>query len=181
MDTLVDENLVDKDTVVDLLKNDVVLIMPKDSKLGIKGFKDITKADTIAIGDPESVPAGKYAKEILTNLGVYDEVEKKASLGASVTEVLSWVAEGSADAGIVYATDAQTENTNGDDKEVEIVATAEDSMMQTPIANLTNAAATSKVDNSSSAHKDEAKAFEDFLQTDEAKAILEKAGFTINE
>ena len=174
MDTLVDENLVDKDTVVDLLKNDVVLITPKDSKLGIKGFKDITKADTIAIGDPESVPAGKYAKEILTNLGVYDEVEKKASLGASVTEVLSWVAEGSADAGIVYATDAQTENTNGDDKEVEIVATAEDSMMQTPVIYPVGTV-------SSSAHKDEAKAFEDFLQTDEAKAILEKAGFTINE
>ena len=90
MDTLVDENLVDKDTVVDLLKNDVVLITPKDSKLGIKGFKDITKADTIAIGDPESVPAGKYAKEILTNLGVYDEVEKKASLGASVTRCLRY-------------------------------------------------------------------------------------------
>ena len=174
MDTLVDENLVDKDTVVDLLKNDVVLITPKDSKLGIKGFKDITKADTIAIGDPESVPAGKYAKEILTNLGVYDEVEKKASLGASVIEVLSWVAEGSADAGIVYATDAQTENTNGDDKEVEIVATAEDSMMQTPVIYPVGTV-------SSSAHKDEAKAFEDFLQTDEAKAILEKAGFTINE
>lgn len=174
MDALVDENLVDKDTVVDLLKNDVVLITPKDSKLGIKGFKDITKADTIAIGDPESVPAGKYAKEILTNLGVYDEVEKKASLGASVIEVLSWVAEGSADAGIVYATDAQTENTNGDDKEVEIVATAEDSMMQTPVIYPVGTV-------SSSAHKDEAKAFEDFLQTDEAKAILEKAGFTINE
>ena len=137
MDTLVDENLVDKDTVVDLLKNDVVLITPKDSKLGIKGFKDITKADTIAIGDPESVPAGKYAKEILTNLGVYDEVEKKASLGASV-------------------------------------ATAEDSMMQTPVIYPVGTV-------SSSAHKDEAKAFEDFLQTDEAKAILEKAGFTINE
>ena len=82
MDTLVDENLVDKDTVVDLLKNDVVLITPKDSKLGIKGFKDITKADTIAIGDPESVPAGKYAKEILTNLGVYDEVEKQITKDA---------------------------------------------------------------------------------------------------
>ena len=132
MDALVDENLVDKDTVVDLLKNDVVLITPKDSKLGIKGFKDITKADTIAIGDPESVPAGKYAK------------------------------------------DAQTENTNGDDKEVEIVATAEDSMMQTPVIYPVGTV-------SSSAHKDEAKAFEDFLQTDEAKAILEKAGFTINE
>lgn len=174
MDTLTEEKLIDEDTVVDLLKNDVVLITPKDSKLGIKSFKDITKADTIAIGDPESVPAGKYAKEILTNLGVYNEVEKKASLGASVIEVLSWVAEGSADAGIVYATDAQTENTNGDDKEVEIVATAEDSMMQTPVIYPVGTV-------SSSAHKDEAKAFEDFLQTDEAKAILEKAGFTINE
>lgn len=39
MDTLVDENLVDKDTVVDLLKNDVVLITPKDSKLGINGIQ----------------------------------------------------------------------------------------------------------------------------------------------
>ena len=174
MDTLTEEKLIDEDTVVDLLKNDVVLITPKDSKLGIKSFKDITKADTIAIGDPESVPAGKYAKEILTNLGVYNEVEKKASLGASVTEVLSWVAEGSADAGIVYATDAQTENTNGDDKEVEVVATAEDSMMQTQVVYPVGVV-------SASTHKDEAKAFEDFLQTDEAKVILEKAGFTINK
>ena len=172
MDTLAEEKLIDEDTVVDLLKNDVVLITPKDSKLGIKSFKDITKADTIAIGDPESVPAGKYAKEILTNLGVYNEVEKKASLGASVTEVLSWVAEGSADAGIVYATDAQTEN--GDDKEVEVVATAEDSMMQTQVVYPVGVV-------SASTHKDEAKAFEDFLQTDEAKVILEKAGFTINK
>ena len=174
MDTLTEEKLIDEDTVVDLLKNDVVLITPKDSKLGIKSFKDITKADTIAIGDPESVPAGKYAKEILTNLGVYNEVEKKASLGASVTEVLSWVAEGSADAGIVYATDAQTENTNGDDKEVEVVATAEDSMMQTLVVYPVGVV-------SASTHKDEANAFVDFLQTDEAKAILEKAGFTINK
>ena len=174
MDTLAEEKLIDEDTVVDLLKNNVVLITPKDSKLGIKSFKDITKADTIAIGDPESVPAGKYAKEILTNLGVYNEVEKKASLGASVTEVLSWVAEGSADAGIVYATDAQTKNTNGDDKEVEVVATAEDSMMQTPVVYPVGVV-------SASTHKDEANAFEDFLQTDEAKAILERAGFTITK
>ena len=172
--TLAEEKLIDEDTVVDLLKNNVVLITPKDSKLGIKSFKDITKADTIAIGDPESVPAGKYAKEILTNLGVYNEVDKKASLGASVTEVLSWVAEGSADAGIVYATDAQTENTNGDDKEVEVGATAEDSMMQTQVVYPVGVV-------SASTHKDEAKAFEDFLQTDEAKVILEKAGFTINK
>ena len=135
-------------------------------------FETVTVTAKVARKDAE----GKRVKEVVDGKKktVYDEVEKKASLGASVTEVLSWVAEGSADAGIVYATDAQTENTNGDDKEVEVVATAEDSMMQTPVIYPVGTV-------SSSAHKDEAKAFEDFLQTDEAKAILEKAGFTINE
>ena len=135
-------------------------------------FETVTVTAKVARKDAD----GKRVKEVVDGkkVTVYDEVEKKASLGASVTEVLSWVAEGSADAGIVYATDAQTENTNGDDKEVEIVATAEDSMMQTPVIYPVGTV-------SSSAHKDEAKAFEDFLQTDEAKAILEKAGFTINE
>ena len=55
-----------------------------------------------------------------------------------------------------------------------MVATAEDSMMQTPVVYSVGVV-------SASTHKDEAKAFEDFLQTDEAKAILEKAGFTINK
>ena len=143
--------------------------------LGVKekdNFEVVKVQAKVAKKDAE----GKRVKEVVDGkkVTVYDEVEKKASLGASVTEVLSWVAEGSADAGIVYATDAQTENTNGDDKEVEIVATAEDSMMQTPVIYPVGTV-------SSSAHKDEAKAFEDFLQTDEAKAILEKAGFTINK
>ena len=174
MEALQEEGYIAEDASVDLLENKIVLIVPAGKENGYTSFEDIVNADMIAIGDPESVPAGKYAKEILTNLGVYNEVEKKASLGASVTEVLSWVAEGSADAGIVYATDAQTENTNGDDKEVEVVATAEDSMMQTQVVYPVGVV-------SASTHKDEAKAFEDFLQTDEAKVILEKAGFTINK
>ena len=169
MDTLVDENLVDKDTVVDLLKNDVVLITPKDSKLGIKGFKDITKTDTIAIGDPESVPAGKYAKEILTNLGVYDEVEKKASLGASVTEVLSWVAEGSADAGIVYATDAASVA----DK-VDIIAEAPAGSLETPVLYPVGLTEDAEASESEAAAAD---AFLAYLQTDDALKVFEEYGF----
>ncbi|MDY5498162.1 MAG: molybdate ABC transporter substrate-binding protein [Anaerobutyricum sp.] len=174
MDALVEEKLVEQDSVKDLLKNDVVLITPKGNSGDIKSFKDITKAETIAIGDPESVPAGKYAKEILTTLGIYDQVEKKASFGSDVTQVLSWVAEGSADAGIVYATDAQTENSNGDDKEVEVIEAAEDFLMQTPVIYPAGII-------SSSSKKDAAKAFEDFLFTKEAGTIFEKAGFTLNE
>lgn len=171
MDTLVEEGLIETDSVVNLLKNDVVLIVPKDSDTKVTGFEDLTKADTVAIGDPESVPAGKYAKEILTNLGIYDEVAAKASFGTSVTEVCTWVAEGSADAGIVYSTDALGENNNGDDKEVTVLATAEDSMMDTPViypVGITTA----------SQNKEAAEKLEEFLQTEEAIQIFVENGFT---
>ena len=108
MNALAEENLVDKDSIVNLLENKIVLITPADTELELKEFTDITKAETIGIGDPASVPVGQYAQESLTNLGLWEAVSEKASLGTNVTEVLNWVAEGSADAGIVYATDAAT-------------------------------------------------------------------------
>ena len=171
MDTLVEEGLVDEASVVDLLKNDVVLIVPEGVDSKVTGFEDLTNADVVAMGDPESVPAGKYAREILTGLGIYDEVAEKASFGNSVTEVLTWVAEGSADAGIVYSTDALTENSNGDDKKVTVLATADDSMMQTPViypVGITTA--TTK--------REAARTLEDFLQSGEAMNIFVEAGFT---
>ena len=174
MKALDEEGMIASDTITDLLENKIVLIVPTGSDSKIDSFEKIGDAASIALGAPESVPAGQYAKEALTNLNVWDSIQDKVSFGTNVTEVLNQVAAASADAGIVYATDAQTENTNGDDKEVEIVATAEDSMMQIPVVYPVGVV-------SASTHKDEAKAFEDFLQTDEAKAILEKAGFTINK
>ena len=108
MNALTEQGLVEKDSVVDLLQNQIVLITAADSTLDLQNFEDITKANVIAIGDPESVPVGQYSKEVLTNLGIWDTVSAKASLGTNVTEVLKWVEEGSADAGIVYATDAAT-------------------------------------------------------------------------
>lgn len=171
MDTLVEEGLVDEASVVDLLKNDVVLIVPEGVDSKVTGFEDLTNADVVAMGDPESVPAGKYAREILTGLGIYDEVAEKASFGNSVTEVLTWVAEGSADAGIVYSTDALTENSNGDDKKVTVLATADDSMMQTPViypVGITTAAT----------KREAARTLEDFLQSGEAMNIFVEAGFT---
>ena len=74
----------------------------------LAAFEDIKMPGPSHSGDPESVPAGQYAQEALTSLGIYDEIAAKASFGTNVTEVLNWVAEGSADAGIVYATDAAT-------------------------------------------------------------------------
>lgn len=173
MDTLVEEGIVDDATEVDLLKNDVVLIVPKDVDSKVTGFEDLQNADTVAIGDPESVPAGKYAKEILTNLGNYDAIAEKASFGTSVTEVCTWVAEGSADAGIVYSTDALNENSNGDDKEVIILATAEDSIMDTPVIYPVGVT-------TSSAQKEAAQKLIDFLQTEEVMNVFVENGFTAN-
>lgn len=173
MDTLVEEGLIDADTVVNLLRNDVVVIVPEGIEAKVTGFQDLDKADVVAIGDPESVPAGKYAKEILTNLGIYDAVAEKASFGTDVTSVCTQVAEGSADAGIVYSTDALGENNNGDDRKVTVLDTATDDMMDTPV--IYPVAVTS-----SSTHKEEAQAFEEFLQTQEALEVFEQNGFTIN-
>ena len=94
------------ETVVDLLENKIVLIVPAGQEEGITAFEEIVKADIIALGDPESVPAGQYAREALLRLGLWEDVSAKVSFGTNVTEVLNQVAEASADAGIVYATDA---------------------------------------------------------------------------
>ena len=80
MNALVDEDLVDKDSVVKLLENKIVLIASADSVLDLQEFTDITKAGSIAIGDPASVPVGQYSQEALTSLGIWDEVSAKRVL-----------------------------------------------------------------------------------------------------
>lgn len=167
MNALAEEALVDKDSVVDLLKNKIVLITARDSDLDLKEFTDITKADSIAIGDPASVPVGQYSEESLTSLGIWEEVSAKASLGTNVTEVLNWVAEGSAQAGIVYATDAATTD------KVKVVAEAPKDSLAEPAVYPAGIV-------SASSHKEEARLFLDFLKSDEAIAVFEKYGFTDN-
>ena len=169
MNKLAEEGLVDNKTNVQFLENKVVLIVPKDSTANITSFDDLKKVNgTIAIGDPESVPAGQYAKEAMTNLGIWNDTESKLSLGTDVTAVLNQVAQGSADCGIVYSTDAKSNDG------VKVVCEAPDGALKTPViypvAQLTN-----------STHPDAAKAFMDFLQTKEAKDIFVEYGFTIHE
>ena len=165
MDALTEEGFIDGDSVKDLLENQIVLITTAENELGLAEFTDITKADTIAIGDPASVPAGQYAQEALTSLGIWDEVLAKSSLGTNVTEVLNWVAEGSAQAGIVYATDAATTDN------VKVIAQAPEGSLAEPAIYPVGLV-------SASAHQEEAQAFLDFLQSDEAMAVFEAYGFT---
>ncbi len=168
MNALVEEELVDPDSVVELLENQIVLIVPAGSDAGLTSFEDIANAGTVAIGDPESVPAGQYGKEALESLGLWDAVSAKASLGTNVTEVLNWVAEGSADAGIVYATDAA----QMPDK-VEVVATAPEGSLAAKVIYPVGILAASE-------QRETADAFLAFLQSQEAQDIFTEAGFVIN-
>lgn len=170
MNALMDEDMIDKDSVVELLENKITLIVPKDSQAGITGFEDITKAEKIAIGDPESVPVGQYSKEAFENLDMWDEVEAKASFGTNVTEVLSWVAAGSADAGIVYLTDATTSDQFD---QVEIIGYAPEGSVSKVIYPVGLVSAGTK--------KDAAQKFVDYLATDEALAAFAEYGFSANK
>ena len=109
MNALKDEDLVDADSISNVLENKLVLIKGKDSTTTVTGFDNIKDASIIAIGDPEVVPAGSYAKEALTNLGVWDSIQDRLSLAGNVTEVLSQVETQNAEIGLVYATDAAVE------------------------------------------------------------------------
>lgn len=168
MDALTEEGLIKKDTVTDLLENKIVLIAAKGEEENYTSFEDIAKAETPALGDPASVPAGQYAQEALTNLGLWEEVSAKASFGTNVTEVLNWVAEGSAQAGIVYATDAATQEGN-----VTQVAEAPEGSLAEPVLY-----PVAMVENTQ--HQEEAQLFLDFLQSDEAAQVFESYGFTMN-
>ncbi len=168
MTALKDENLIDAGSIVDLLENKIVVIVPADKKDGITTFEQIADVETVALGDPESVPAGQYAKEALTKLNLWDAVSAKTSFGTNVTEVLNWVAEGSADAGIVYATDAATTD------KVAVVAEAPEGSLEKKVIYPVGMTAASE-------HSEEAKLFIEFLQSEEAMAVFEEYGFSANK
>jgi len=107
MDELAAKGLLLADTRRDLLRNDVVLVTPKDSTnlVSFEGLAD-PSVKLIALGDPPSVPAGDYGRQVLTALHLWEAVQKKLVLAKDVEQVLTYVETGEADAGIVYATDA---------------------------------------------------------------------------
>lgn len=162
-DKLVQEGLIEKKKGTDLVGNELVLVVPKDSNKGIKTFEDLTKTEKISIGTPESVPAGQYAKDTLENLNVWKAVEGKVVYAKDVRQVLTYVETGNVDAGIVYKTDALIS------PKVKIVATAKENTHAPiiyPVGVIKN-----------SSHPKEAQLFYDYLQNEKSMKTLEKYGF----
>ena len=90
------------------VSNTLVLIVPQDSKLALTGPKDLFNAAVkrVAVGNPVSVPAGRYTEKALSQAGLWQALQPKLIMGESVRQVLDYVSRGEVDAGFVYATDA---------------------------------------------------------------------------
>lgn len=167
MNALEQKGLLAEGTRKDLLINKVVLITPKDSKLGLKSFEDISgdKVKRIALGEPKGVPVGQYSEEIFQSLHTLDVIKTKAAYGSDVRQVLTWVESGEVDCGVVYATDAAMS------KKITIVATAPEGSHK-PVIYPAAAIKDSK-------HLEQAKAFLAFISTPEAGKVFEKYGFQV--
>ncbi|GMO39529.1 MAG: molybdate ABC transporter substrate-binding protein [Termitinemataceae bacterium] len=169
MNALVISGFISADSVNNLVQNKLVLIKPAGGTTAVTSFTDINKALSIAIGDPASVPAGLYAQEALTKFGLWESLPQTSkSLGTNVTEVLNWVAQGSAEVGIVYATDAAST------KKVEVISVLQDGVLSAPV--IYPVGITAKT-----AHANEAKLFVDFLASKEGLDIFGKYGFAANK
>jgi molybdate transport system substrate-binding protein len=167
MDALASKGLIRTDTRATMLGNSLVLVAPASSKITlapVKGFALATALGDgrLALADP-AVPAGRYARQALETLGVWDQVANRVAGGESVRAALALVARGETPLGIVYATDAMAE------PKVRVVATfpADSHVPITyPIALLH--ASDSK----------EAAGFRAFLLSPEALAVFRRYGFT---
>lgn len=170
MDALVEEQLAKEDSVEDLLENKVVLIKLKDAETKVTGFENITEAENLALAG-EDVPVGQYAREIFTNLGIMDQVEKmEINEGKNVTEVLAAITQGSNEVGVVYATDAASVA-----DQVDIIAEAPAEALETPVL---YPVGLTEDQEASSAEQEAAEVFLEYLQTEEAMKVFKEYGFS---
>jgi molybdate transport system substrate-binding protein len=108
MDRAQKQNLIARDTRKNFVSNKLAVVVPLDSKLHVSALADLAAATVqrIGIGAPDSVPAGRYAREALELAGQWAALKDKYIFGQNVRQVLDYVARGEVDAGFVYVTDA---------------------------------------------------------------------------
>lgn len=163
MDALSEKELIVEETRKNIVHNDIVLIAGKESSL--TGFDNLAgdQVEKISIGVPESVPAGRYAKEVLISLDLWDKINSKLVLANTVRQVLAYVETGDVDAGLVYSSDTTISD------QIKILAAAPSdshSPIVYPVAVI-----------KSSQYQKEARDFSEFLQSEQAAQVFEKYGF----
>lgn len=166
LDDLQKAGLIDPATRRDVAANALVLIVPSRSTSELKDFAGLVDPaiKRVAIGEPRTVPAGQYAKDVLSKLGLEPKLAGRLIYGANVRQVLDYVERGEVTAGIVYATDAREAGAN-----VRIIATA-DGGWHEPIR---YPAAVVKA----SRRSGDATMFLTYLSGEKAQAVLRNSGF----
>jgi molybdate transport system substrate-binding protein len=164
MDDLAARGLLLPDTRRDLLRNEIVLVTARD---GVSCFDSLSgpQVKHIAIGEPNSVPAGDYGRQVLTALQLWDRLQPKLVFAQDARQALTHVASGNADAGIVYATDARTE------PKVRIACAAPPGTHDPVVYPMAIVA--------SSRNAAAARAFAEFLAGAEARTIFQAHGFQV--
>ncbi|AKN31857.1 molybdenum ABC transporter substrate-binding protein [Clostridium carboxidivorans P7] len=167
MDNLEKENLIDKSSRKNLLNNKLVLIVAKDYKDKIKSTSDLVNINSkLAMGEPTVVPAGQYGKESLEKLNIMDKVQSKIVYAKDVKQVVQYVENGEAAAGIVYKSDATVLKNS---TIAETISESSHKPIVYPEAIVT-----------ASKEKETAKKFLDYLTTDSSKEIFKKYGFEVS-
>ncbi len=164
MDQAQQKGLVATTTRQDFARNTLVLIVPKDSTLPIARLDDLTRPGVrqIAVGNPASVPVGRYTQHAMEAAGLWGAVSARAIQTQTVRQSLDYVARGEVDAGFVYATDAAIMK----DKVRVALAVPLDVAIRYPIARTADSAQTA-----------EAERFLAYLRSPAGQAILAGHGF----
>ena len=164
MDMAVEKKLIDAPTRVNFAQNSLTLTVPAGNPAKVKDLASLKTAAVkrVAIGNPDSVPVGRYTKAALTKMGEWDALASKFVMAESVRQVLDYLARGEVDAGFVYGTDAK----QGGDKVKVVAEIPLEKPVSYPIAVL-----------SASADKKDAAAFVAFVVSPQGQAILAKYGF----
>lgn len=154
----------------ELLANRLVMIVPADSPLRIAGPQGLLDAGVrrLALADPDSVPAGIYARQALTRLDLWDKLKGKVVSGADVRHALEFVETGAAEAGIVYATDAAAS------KRVRVVASIDPKLSEPIVYPLVLLRKTAGAPPSAAAEQ-----CYKLLQSQEAATVFRKFGFEV--
>jgi len=168
MDSLDANGMIKTETRRNLLRNKIVLIVPRSSNLIVSGFESLVSDEfrRISIGDPDFVPAGYYALQTFELTGIsYEKIQSKLLLAGNVMQVLSYVESGDVDAGIVFASDTTSSDA------VRIVATAPDEINNNIIYPIAVIASSKNIEVSIR--------YIDYLYSAAAREIFEKHGFTV--
>ncbi|MCL1935309.1 MAG: molybdate ABC transporter substrate-binding protein [Defluviitaleaceae bacterium] len=156
-------------TPINVVRNELVLISPinLDESIRPTGFADVhtSGVELVAIGDPDSVPAGNFARQIFEYHGNVEEILNISTFGTNVTQVLDWVATGNAPVGVVFMTDAISRQ-----EDVQIIEIAQPHMHDPAINPVAIVADTNDIEL--------ARAFVEFLFSDIAMSIFERYGFS---